>query len=567
MPEEELNEPINVGTWLSRTAAAMPDDVAVAAADGRDPSGKPKWQHVTFRQLDDDTNRLAAGLAELGIRPGMRIALLVRPGIDFIALVYALFKSGAVSVLIDPGMGRRRMLECLADVEPDGFVAIPVAHAVRVMCGRRFGNAHFNVTVGRRWFWGGTTLRRLRNRSSAVFVPPSVRPEDPAAVIFTSGATGPAKGVQFEHRAFQNQVIQIRDFYDIQPGGVDVACFPLFALFNGAMGTTTVLPDMDMTRPADVDPRNIVEAVQQFRANQAFASPAVWNAVGRHCEAEGIKLPTLKRVLSAGAPVPPHVLRRMNAAIAPDGEMHTPYGATEALPVASISASEVLGETADRSAAGGGTCVGGRFPGIEWKVIRMNDEPIATLDAAEPLPAGEIGELIVRGPVVTREYVTRVDANRMAKIADGDTVWHRMGDVGYLDNRDRFWFCGRKVHRVVTAQGPMYPVPCEAIFNGHERVFRSALVGVGPPGRQMPVIVVETWPECRCMSAAEAQELVSELLERAEGNPLTDRVKHVLLRDGLPVDVRHNAKIDREELATWATSFLTGSGSGGPIEK
>jgi len=542
---------VNVGMRLSVTAKETPDAMAVAVPRGRDRSGQRLYQTLTYRELDDDSNRLAAGLVKMGVRPGMRIVLLVRLGIDFISLVFALFKTGAVIVLIDPGMGRRRMLECLREVEPDGFVAIPVAHAIRVLMGRRFRKARLNVTVGRRWFWGGPTIRDLRKNAVDAFQGVSVTADDPAAIIFTSGATGPAKGVLFQHGTFNQQVEQIREFYDIQPGGIDVACFPLFALFNAAMGTSTVLPEMDPSRPAQVDPRNIVEAIHDFQATQAFASPAVWNSVGRYCEQHQAKIASLRRVLSAGAPVPDHVLSRIKSVIAADGDMHTPYGATEALPVASIAASEVLTETASRSRDGAGTCVGRRFSGIEWRVIRITDNPIDTIEDVQTLATGEIGELLVCGPVVTREYVTQTHANRKAKVRDGDRIWHRMGDVGYLDNDDRFWFCGRKAHRVLTADGPMFPVPCEAILNGHPRVFRSALVGVGLPGRQVPVLVAEPWPQSAPARSSDRQHLEAELLKLVRNHPTTQRVTRVFLHGSLPVDVRHNAKINREELAKW----------------
>jgi acyl-CoA synthetase (AMP-forming)/AMP-acid ligase II len=332
--------------------------------------------------------------------------------------------------------------------------------------------------------------------------------------------------------------------------------FPLFALFNCAMGVSTVVPEMDFTRPAAVDPRNIVEAVEDFSATQAFGSPALWNAVGRYCEQHGVRLPTLRRVLSAGAPVPVHVLRRMKDAIAEDGDVHTPYGATESLPVASISASEVLSETAAPAAGGDGTCVGRRFGGIDWKVIRISDGPLATIDDVEELPPGEIGEIIVRGPVVTSEYVTRTEANALHKIRDGESFWHRIGDVGYLDEQDRFWFCGRKAHRVETANGTMFTIPCEAIFNRHERIYRSALVGVGEFGRQRPVIVAEPWPEDRPTSAADRETLIEELRRLAASHDLTRPIEHVLLHDSLPVDIRHNAKIFREQLAEWAAGQI-----------
>jgi acyl-CoA synthetase (AMP-forming)/AMP-acid ligase II len=326
------------------------------------------------------------------------------------------------------------------------------------------------------------------------------------------------------------------------------------------MGVTTVIPDMDPRQPAKVDPRRIVAAVHDWHVTQCFGSPAIWNVVGRYCEQHQVQLTTVRRVLSAGAPVPPHVLQRMKQAIAPDGDVHTPYGATESLPVASISATEVLGQTAARSAQGAGTCVGRRFPEIEWRVIAISDNPLASMDQVRELPCGEIGELIVSGPVVTRAYVTRTEANALAKIADGSRFWHRMGDVGYLDADDRFWFCGRMAHRVITAQGTLFTIPCEAIVARHAAVYRSALVGIGPRLQQTPVMIVETWPEARPRSAAARRSLLDELHQLAQQHELTRSIerRHFLYHPSLPVDIRHNAKIFREQLGPWAAAQLAG---------
>jgi len=553
---------VNVGLRLSDTARQNPQGMAVAMPQGRDPSGKRIYKSLSFRELDADSNLLADGLAWMGVRPGTRLVLMVPPSIDFISLVFAMFKAGVVTVLIDPGMGRRNLIRCLADSEPEGFIGVPLAQAVRTVLRGRFPKAKYNVTIGRRWFWGGRTIAQLRaRRLSEGFRPVATREDDPAAIIFTTGSTGPPKGVLYRHGNFNRQADEIRDFYRIQPGEVDLPGFPLFALFNCAMGVSTVIPDMDPTRPARVDPRNIIEAIRDWSVTQAFGSPALWNVVGRYCEANKIVLPTLKRVLSAGAPVPPHVLKRMKAAIPPDGDVHTPYGATEALPVASISASEVLGETAACSATGGGTCVGRRFPGIEWRVIRITEEPIANIADAEGLPRGEIGELMVRGPVVTTEYVTRTDSNPLHKIREGATVWHRMGDVGYLDESDRFWFCGRKSHRVITEDGTLFTIPCEAIFNQHPSVYRSALVGVGARDQQRPVIIVEPWPQKRPASKAEQEQLMAALADLASQHQHTVGIRDFFLLDALPVDIRHNAKIFREKLAVWAARKLGVSAS------
>jgi olefin beta-lactone synthetase len=553
----------NVGLRLSETARRDPNGIAIAMPRGRDASGKRLYETLTFRELDDDTNRIADGLAWMGVPRGSRLVLMVPPSIDFIALTFALFKAGMITVLIDPGMGRKNLVQCLADCQPDGIIGIPLVHAIRTVLRHRFPKAIHNITVGRRWFWGGRTLAQLRSRGAENFQPAATQADDPAAIIFTTGSTGPPKGVLYRHGNFTRQADEIRDFYGIQPGEIDLPGFPLFALFNCAMGVTTVIPEMDATRPAKVNPRIIVEHIRDWNVTQAFGSPALWNVVGRYCEDHQIMLPTLKRVLSAGAPVPPHVLRRMKAAIPDDGDVHTPYGATEALPVASIAASEVLAETAELSRQGKGTCVGRRFPGIEWRVIRITDGPIATIDDAEVLPYGEIGELIVQGPVVTTEYVTRTDCNPLHKIKDANgKFWHRMGDVGYLESsadsprNDRFWFCGRKAHRVITTAGILFTIPCEAIFNRHEKIYRSALVGVGPPGSQRSVIVAEPWPEHWPKSRAAQEQLIDELKSLAKEFPHTTSIETIFLMDSLPVDIRHNAKIFREKLSNWAARKL-----------
>ena len=545
---------INVGQRLTTTAGQMPEAIAVVEPLRRGRDGRRRYGQVTFRELDDDSNRIAAGLQAMGIRPGTRLALLVPPGIDFIALVFALFKAGVVTILIDPGMGRRNLVRCLADAQPEGFVAVPIAQALRAVLRRRFPLVKHLVTVGRRWFWGGTTLAALRGTSAAAFQPAATQAADPAAIIFTSGGTGPPKGVLYNHGNFDAQVDQIRDHYGIRPGEIDLSCFPLFALFNAAMGVTTVVPDMDASRPGRVDPRNIVDAAEDWQATQTFGSPAVWRRVGPFCLETGRRLATVRRVLSAGAPVPADVLQQMKQCIAADGEMFTPYGATEALPVASIGAAEVLDETAAAARRGRGVCVGRKFPGIEWKVIRAVDGPIAAIGDAVELPPGEIGELIVRGPVVTREYVTRIEANALAKIADPAGVWHRMGDVGWLDDRDRFWMCGRLVHRVVTVAGTLYSVPCEAIFNQHPWVARSALVGLGPKGHQRPVICVELQPGHVRLNGTQRRQLFDDLRTLAAAQPHTAAIGDFLIHRSFPVDVRHNAKIARERLAVWAAS-------------
>ncbi len=557
----------NVARRLANFAKTQPNQIAVVEPLKKYRNGKRQYKTMTFRELDEDSDRIAAALQEMGVQKGMRLALLVTPGIDFVSCVFGLLKSGAVMILIDPGMGKGNLFQCLEDANPDGFVAISKVQAVWRLMRLRYPNAEFSLTVGRRWFWGGPTLQMLRERPWSGSCVAEVTDDDPAAIIFTTGSTGAPKGVLYQHRTFNTQVDEISRQYGIQPGQTDLPGFPMFGLFNCAMGSTAVIPDMDASRPASVNPENILEAVRDWNASQSFASPAVWKSVGRWCRKNGEKLENIRMILSAGAPVQENVLRGIRDIIHPDGEIHTPYGATEALPVATISSREVLGETASKTRKGAGVCVGRRFPSIRWKVIRITDEPLPRLEDTEELPAGEIGELMVTGPQITREYVTRKEANALAKVyetvpkaaenADApDIVWHRMGDVGYLDDQDRFWFCGRKAHRVETATGTLFTIRCEAIFNEHPVVNRSALVGIPaeglPEGKLKPVVIIEPKKKAVVHDTAYLETFRAELLALAKTNPLTETIETILFHASFPVDIRHNAKIFREKLAIWA---------------
>ncbi|QDS97712.1 fatty acid CoA ligase family protein [Adhaeretor mobilis] len=563
---------VNVGDRLREIAAHLPDAIAVACPGRGDVAGQNSYATCTFSELKDHADALARGLVDLGVEPGMRLALLVKPGVEFVKLVFALLRSGATTVLIDPGMGRKHVVDCLASMQPEGFVAVSAAQALRTVLRRRFPEAVHNVTVGRRWFWGGPTFQQLLaagDKSTTEL--PITRSDDPAAIIFTSGSTGPPKGVVYTHRMFDTQALEIQRAYDIQPGGADLACFALFGLFNSAMGVTTVFPQMDFSRPASAEPQALLTAARDWQVTQAFASPSVWDKLSRHCEQTGDMIPTLRKVFSCGAPVPAEVLQRTLKMIAANAEMHTPYGATESLPVATIEASEVLGETAGKTAQGAGVCVGRKFDTIDWRVIRISDEPIDRMEDTEELPTGEIGELIARGPQVSTLYESENKRhNAIAKIDDGDTVWHRLGDVGYFDEQQRFWYCGRKAHRVEMLQGAFFPICCESVFNSHPAVHRTALVGPEGRGKHRLVLYVEptdNWQERNANDAA-FEELGDEIRQ------LTDKFcfgpaafpgaaefmmeqMEIVFDESLPVDVRHNAKINRELIAEWASKNPT----------
>lgn len=550
----------NVASRLRIIASLTPGGIAIA-----EPNGPPRddttrsYKLITFEALDRESTEIAKGLVAWGVKPGMRMGMLVPFGSDFIKLTFALLKAGVAAVLIDPGMGRRHLVQCLSDAQPDGFMAIPKAQAIRTLLRHRFASAEWNVTVGRRFFWGGKTLAQIQSlgRDNPATNLPTRDRTDPAAVIFTTGSTGPPKGVLYTHGTFHAQIDRIRERYDIHRGSRDLACFPLFGLFDAVMGVTTIIPDMDPTRPADVNPRRLAEAAAQWEVDQAFGSPALWNTVVRWAEKNGFEqpFPTLKRILSAGAPVPASTLEKLRRLVHPDADILTPYGATEALPIASIESRQIIAETGPAAAKGKGVCVGSPFENVQWRVIQIEDGPLETIQETKEVTRGKIGELMVTGPMVTRQYVVREDQNAYHKVKDDGRIWHRMGDVGYLDQRNRFWFCGRKAHRVETPNRTLFTIPIEAVFNVHPSVYRSALVGAGPRPNQKPVVLVETDPAIGELSETKAEELRSELLKLAKRNPLTMKIDDIVVcNEPLPVDIRHNSKIFREQLKAMVDS-------------
>jgi acyl-CoA synthetase (AMP-forming)/AMP-acid ligase II len=553
---------MNIATPLVQQAQRQPEVPALIETHGiaaGKPASERRW---TFRQLDDESNRLARGLARMGLVAGQRAVLMMPPRLEFFALTFALFKLGAVLVLIDPGMGVRHLGRCLAEAEPDAFLGIPRAQLARLLLGWGRRTLRHCVCVGPRLPLCGWSLARVRREGAegeAMLHP--ARPDDLAAILFTSGSTGIAKGVVYTHGIFTAQVEQLQRIYGIEPGEIDLPTFPLFGLFAPALGMTAVLPEMDATRPARVNPRAILSAVRHFGVTNLFGSPALLRRVGFAPEAEGQTLPSLRRVISAGAPVPAAVLARFRRLLPSGTEIHTPYGATEALPVASIASSEILTETASATAEGRGVCVGRPVPGMRVRIIRLEDGPLTEWSADLELPPGEIGEIVVKGTVVTASYYHRPDATALHKIRDSleGGFWHRMGDVGYFDALGRLWFCGRKSQRVVTAERTYFTIPCEGVFNAHPQVFRTALVGVDRGNGIEPELCVEIDPQLPRdqrpdRDAASLTRFRRELAERGRIWPHTRAIRRFHIHPAFPVDIRHNAKIFRERLAVWAAA-------------
>ncbi len=533
----------------------------------------------TYQQLNTVSDEIAQGLQAIGIGQGVRTVLMVTPGLDFFALVFALFKVGAVMVMVDPGMGIKSLGACFREAKPQAFIGNQKAHLARRLFGWAKNTSSINVLVHSNCFASKLLLKPvfgrniktldeikqpISNNNSIDYV--DTQAEDTAAILFTSGSTGVPKGVVYTHANFSAQVQALKNLYDIQAGEVDLSTFPLFALYGPAMGMSSIVPDMDFTRPGKVDPKKIFSAIEKYQVTTMFGSPALLNRVGRYGEMHHKKLPGLKRVLSAGAPVPSHVIKRVADMLNGDAQVFTPYGATESLPVSSIGSDEILNETWQQTEQGKGICVGTPVNNIDLKIIRIandpeQDDPVAEWHDDLMLDHNVIGEIVVKGPQVTHAYYGRQHSTTLAKIKDpSGGFYHRMGDTAYLDNSGRVWFCGRMTHRVVTNNTTLFTIPCEGIFNTHPKVFRTALVGAKVHDHIIPVICVELEQQYK---NTDKDLVTKELLETGSRFEQTQSIQQVLFHPSFPVDIRHNAKIGREKLAVWAEQQMNNNNLNG----
>ncbi len=544
----------NIAAVLPQMAAERGDAVAMRCPGRRGLGGLARYdQTLTYAELERRSNAIGAGLAMIGLQRGMRAALMVRPTPEFFLLMFALFKRGIVPVLVDPGIPRAALKRCLAESDPHAFIGIPLAHAARTLL-RWAPDAAIRVTVGRRWFWGGAKLSELEARGEGAG--PQLADTDGdelAAILFTSGSTGLPKGVEYRHRHFIAQIKMLGDAFGIRACGVDMPTFPPFALFDPALGLASIIPDMDPTRPAQAKPRRLLDAITRFGVDQLFGSPALIRVLADH----GAPLPSLRRVTSAGAPVPADVVARIRALLPDDAQFWTPYGATECLPVAVIEGRE-LEATRELTEHGAGTCVGQPVAPNLVRIIGISDDAIAHWRDDLELEQGRLGEITVTGPSCTDAYFRRPEATALAKIHEalpdgGERIVHRMGDLGWFDEAGRLWFCGRKSQRVLTALGGLYTEQVEPVFNVHPQVRRTALVGVGERGSQTPVLCVELLPG---IAPDQHARILAELEHIGQGFVHTGRITSFLVHPAFPVDIRHNAKIGRELLAAWATKQL-----------
>ncbi|HET6357453.1 fatty acid CoA ligase family protein [Streptomyces sp.] len=542
---------------LAWHAVRTPGKPAVIHPDGdrMESAGRPAYTSVGYGELAERVTACAAALEAHGIRRGTRTALLVTPGVDLLTLVFALMHVGAVPVVVDPGMGLGRMLDCVHRVGVQAFIGVPSAHILRRLRPRAFAGVQSLIKVGR---GSGTALEELTALGAGLPQQPPLEsgPDDLALIGYTTGSTGPAKPVEITVGMLRGMAYGVEEGHFTSDMTSTLVTLPLMGVFDLAAGRTAVVPKMNMGRVGAADPALLTDAIQRFRVNAMFASPALLDPLSAHLAQSGAQVPSLRMIVSGGAPVSPELMTALRAVLPGEARVFSTYGSTEALPMALLESREALAGPAAGPAEGLGVCVGRPAPGTTVRTIKVSDRPVPRWTPGLPVAAGEMGEIVVSGQAVSPRYFQTPQADAEHKIEDGGRRWHRTGDVGWIDGEGRIWFCGRKSHRVRAADGDLHTVRCESVFNTHPDVKRTALVGFGPDAEQRPVLCVELAPG---IDHKQWPHIEGELRELGANNPMTKAIADFLPHPAFPVDIRHNAKIRRELLAGWAEDRLTGS--------
>lgn len=525
--EEPLDRADRLWEALEHRAAQTPDDVALAEpVDGA-------WRAITWHRMAATVRDLAAGLAAMGVRRGDRVSVLIPVGADLVAVVYACWRIGASVVVTDAGLGARGMVRALRSAAPDHVIAVP--RGVALVRAARLGVRGHVVPVRR--------LGSIARAGSELDLPQAPGLDDEALVAFTSGSTGPAKGVVYAHRQVQGTRDLLLQHYRLTSQDSLVAAFAPWAVLGPALGIASAIPDMDVTSPRTLTARAVADATRQVRGTVMWASPAALSSILRTAagltDAQLAGLQTLRLVMGAGAPVDASILHGVQRLI-PSAQVRTPYGMTEVLPVCDVAIEDI-----DAAGPGPGVLVGAPLPGVELRISSVDADGRATGPLASS--PGVLGEVLVRAAHRKLRYDRLWSTERAAS---RDRGWHRTGDVGVLDADGRLWIAGRLAHVITTPSGPVAPVPIEQAVQRIPGVEQAACVGVGPVGTQQ-VVVACVLADGR--TGPPDLRLIDDV-RQAAGVP----VAAVLLRASLPVDIRHNSKIDRTAVAAWASGILAG---------
>ncbi|WP_440882115.1 fatty acid CoA ligase family protein [Tenacibaculum sp. C7A-26P2] len=507
------------------------------------------YKSYSYKEIEIMVTSFAEHLFDSGLRQGDKTIIMIKPSIELFALVFALFKVGAVPVIVDPGMGIKRLLHCYKTIKPTAFIGTRIPHIIKKFSPKTFKTITISILVK-----GNTLISKLskphkKNTHASEVAIAKTNKKALAIINFTTGTTGPAKGVFFSYGMIEAMASMNYCVFKNSSKSINLVTVPLFGVLNILMGCTSILPYMDPTKPAKVNPRNIIKPILKFHVTSMFASPALLHQVSKFGVENNIKLYSLKSVISGGAPITTETLKNVTKLLTNSEKLNVTWGATEGLPLTTITGKKILNQTLDKTHKGYGSCIGKAVEGVKVKVIPITDEVITNLDQTQELGKNTIGELIVQGKNISPSYFDNPEATALHKIYDNGSFWHRTGDLGWIDKEEKVWFCGRKSH-VVKSTAPiktLYPVQIEGIVNQHPEVYRSALIGIKTKSKSIKTIICI---ELTNNSTKKKSQVIikSEILKMLSKIEKSEHINEVIFDSSLPVDIRHNSKIKRIEL-------------------
>lgn len=513
---------MNISEILRSHATTSPASVAIVD------TFRSQRRTTTFAQLESASARAAALLAQAGLRPGDIVLVLQPMSAELYITLSAIFRLGLVAMFVDPGQGRAQLERCCALCPPSALIGSTKAHLLRLVAPALRRIPH-KFVIGTPWP-GAVSWQRADQLSPHQGIY-RCSPDTPALLTFTSGSTGQPKAALRTHGFLLAQHRALANSLRLRTGDIDLTTMPIVTLANLASGVTSLIPDADLRYPGRIKPAPVVAQIRTEGVTSTVASPALLEQLVNYCLARKITLFGLEKIFTGGAPVFPRLLQQLQQ-IAPQADVVAVYGSTEAEPMAEIAYGQLSSEDMQRMRQGAGLLVGRPVDSLHLRIVADQwgkplgpycGEDFAT-QCCEPDRAGEI---VVSGDHVLAGYVGG-RGDEETKFRVGDTIWHRTGDAGYLDAQGRLWLLGRCAARLDDGNGLLYPFTVECAASFQPGIRRAAVASLA--GRRILAVVPD--------AAAEANLAT---LKDALAWAHLDEIRALM---SLPVDKRHNAKID-----------------------
>jgi len=553
--EATIIEQTNISRHITDFSQTAPYKKAVICLSGRDDNRKMAYSHLTFRQLNQQSDDIARGLQRSGVVRGTKTALQMTPGIQWFAVTYALLKIGAVPVLIQPSLGFRHIAQCIKAVEPEALITSPQFSMIQMMYPKYYQSVHLQINTGRNWFKKGLSLLDLQQNEPGPFQIADIRDQDHGMIVFsTSNEVDVPKPIILTHKMLNATMSLMESVLNLCSESLLLSTFPFFMILSPALGLRQIIPSLNSIQSPKIDPRMIIESIWDHGITHLLMTPTQLMVLENFLRDAGIFLHSIQRILSWGEAYPAEELQKFHYFVNNSSQVFPVYGIAEAPLVTTLGSHEIVSETQIKTERGFGLCQGKIITDMDMKIIEVSDRPIDNWSDDLMIEGSNIGELVVKGEAVSNKYANSVKADALTKIPDGKNMWHRTGDVGWIDSNGYFWFCGRKKDRIIISEDEtLYTIPCEAVFMRHQRVHRCIIVGVGPVPYQTPVLIIELAPGD---SGKYISTLTHELMDLAQAYPHTGNIKNILFRKRFPVHPIFHQKINRKQLTVWAAKKL-----------